>query len=751
MIDSGSDFHNDASEEPLIEIPHISGNEYIRKSQISNMDIRGMVVRCTSCLHQINHHDRDKVKKHVHLNVIVCNDCSEFYGSGEFSQDESGNYNYCAWCGNGGKLFLCDYCPNTFCSTCVRRNFGRAAVSEMSKEGWKCYMCQPEKLKSKVAFCDLILEYCKKKEDKKEKKTDSILAIKQNGTQNWTETHDWILSAFDATNDTCKSFHKRLEKLRNIGMSQSKSIKHIIKKFEDIVNNHKGELNLVIKSLSRQYNSYLEAKKKCEEQKEVKNNLDKTDLNNDKHKVNGLDVSVDDKLNEEILSGDGDKIKIEDNFRAKLSLLNVSDSSLSGDELKVSNVGSTEDKTVRVGTEDKTVKVGTEDKTGKVGTEDKTGKVGTEGKTGKVGTEDKTTPLEEKERKSETPKTKDALDINDENISVSDMAKNVTMQEKEKESDSDSSFKISFKNKAKKSVNRKLCFNSASEELASSESSIILSSGSDGNEKSKMLRKKLVKSRPKIHKTLDYNDPKLKMKTSVVVEKCDELLVNGKTTVKIPEYLILEEMDKEIDALLRLPEKKTFRDKMPKDPEKAPKKVKAPRKKKISESSSSICLTSSGEETEPNFKLSNFNKGGDANTAAKNEILNSDLSIFTDESDEESEPQKKKSKKKKVYSGSSDDFQPKKKKKYDKLLHKRLISDDDDDKDKKTGERKPPTKRRAAASDDSKSERKKSDSDTTTTDSEELKLNKKKRRKRIKKAANSSSSDGKEKEDGAVC
>ncbi|GFR28489.1 transcriptional regulator ATRX [Trichonephila clavata] len=584
MIELVSDIHNDPSEEPLVEVPHISGNEYIRKSQISNVDIRGMVVRCTSCLHQINHHDPDKVKKHVRLNVIVCNDCSEFYGSGEFSQDESGNYNYCTWCGNGGKLYLCDYCPNTFCSTCVRRNFGRAAVSEMSKEGWKCYMCQPEKLKAKVGFCDLILEYCKKTREKKDKKTDSILAIKQNGTQNWTETHDWVLSAFDAANDTCKSFHKRLEKLRNIGMSQSKSLKHIIKKFEDIVNNHKGELNLVIKALSRQYNSYLEAKKKCEEQKEVKNNLDKTNLNkelsNDTHKINGLDVSVDDKLNEKVLS-DGEKSKvIEDNYRAKLSILNFSDSSLSGDELKVSNVESTEDKTGKDKTgedgKDKTGEDG-KDKTGEDG-KDKTGKDGTEDKTGKVGTEDKTTSLKEKEEiKSETPKTKDTLDINDENINISDsdMAKNVTMQEKEKESDSNSSFKISFKNKvAKKSVNRKLRFNSASEELASSESSIILSSGSDNNkERSKVLRKKLVKSRPKIHKTLDYNDPKLKMKTSVLVKKCDEMLINGETTVKLPEYLILEEMDKEIDALLREP-KKRFRYEKPKDTEKAPKKVK---------------------------------------------------------------------------------------------------------------------------------------------------------------------------------
>ncbi|GFR28480.1 transcriptional regulator ATRX [Trichonephila clavata] len=176
----------------------------------------------------------------------------------------------------------------------------------------------------------------------------------------------------------------------------------------------------------------------------------------------------------------------------------------------------------------------------------------------------------------------------------------------------------------------------------------------------------------------------------------------------------------------------------------------APRKKKISESSSSICLSSSGEETEPNMKLFKFRKeADDANTAAKNEILNSDVSIFSAESEEDSEPQKKKSKKKKVHSGSSDDFQPRKKKKYDKLLHKRLISDDDDDKDQKMGERKPPAKRRAIASDDSKSEKKKSDLDTTTSDSEEDKPNKKKRRKRIKIAANSSSSDEKEKGDGA--
>ncbi|GIY76603.1 DNA helicase [Caerostris extrusa] len=100
------------------------------------MDVTGMVVRCTSCLNQINHHDPDKVKKHIRLGVLICGECYTFYGTSEFSQDESGNYNYCTWCGNGGKLFLCDFCPNVFCSTCVRHNFGRSAMAKINKEGF---------------------------------------------------------------------------------------------------------------------------------------------------------------------------------------------------------------------------------------------------------------------------------------------------------------------------------------------------------------------------------------------------------------------------------------------------------------------------------------------------------------------------------------------------------------------------------------------------------------------------------------
>lgn len=73
------------------------------------------------------------------LNVLIeivlyaFQSCYEFYTSGEVGQDSDGMDNQCRWCGEGGNLIVCDYCHNAFCKSCVRRNFGRAAVAELER------------------------------------------------------------------------------------------------------------------------------------------------------------------------------------------------------------------------------------------------------------------------------------------------------------------------------------------------------------------------------------------------------------------------------------------------------------------------------------------------------------------------------------------------------------------------------------------------------------------------------------------
>ncbi|GBN38069.1 Transcriptional regulator ATRX, partial [Araneus ventricosus] len=721
-------------EDPLIEIPHLAGNELVKKSQLTRMDIRGLVVRCTSCLHQINHHDPDKLKKHIRLNVIICSDCYDFYGTSEFSQDESGNYNYCTWCGNGGKLFLCDYCPNTFCSTCVRRNFGRAAVSEMTKEGWKCYCCDPSKLNHKVAFCDLILEYSKNVQRKINKKTSPSAELNKNGIKNWPESHNLLLSAFDSVDDSCKSFHRRVEKLKNIGVSQSKSLKHIIAKFEEIVNSHRAELNHEVKSLFRQYISYMENQKKIEypeksseskddgvaEKTESETGLEKieskSDLVNDAAEIvdslkadQSGDVemeNLDDHKDESKADDNETKIN-EDNYKAKLSLLNQAESSLSEIDDILAEAPLMDDSD--------------------------------EGHSKNAKTETEEKPLE-----------------NDKNVNEADNEKKTMLNG----SDSDIAelFCSKSDNVKKVSVNRKLdfeSFSSSSSVPEDSESSIYLSSGGELERRPRKKEKKKSMKKTVIRKVVTKDDPKLKLRTSVLLKSCAHLLPNGETTIPLPTSYQIEDLDKEIKSLIKDPIKRDRRKSSDTEKKKKPKAIKKPKvsKKKYSGSSSSICLSSSEDEEITKKKLFKATSGDDPNTLAKKKILSmaSDESSYTDSSEEEEEEPKKKSRKGKTHSGSSDDFQPKKKKKFDKLLHKRILSDDSDfEGEKKIGERKKSTKRKKLASDESENKKLNSD-ETTSSDSEEDKQRKKKKRKRIKKAAASSSSDeGKKKdEEGA--
>ncbi|CAL1267619.1 unnamed protein product [Larinioides sclopetarius] len=746
MSDSASPVIKDNpsdQEDLLIEIPHLAGNELVKKSQLTRMDIRGLVVRCTSCLHQINHHDLDKFKKHIRLGVIICSDCYDFYGTSEFSQDESGNYNYCAWCGNGGKLFLCDFCPNTFCSTCVRRNFGRAAVSEMTKEGWKCYCCDPSKLKHKVAFCDLILEYSKNVQRKRDKKTSSAEPNK-NGIKNLPESHNLLLSAFDSVDDSCKSFHRRLEKLKNIGLSQSKSLKHIIAKFGEIVNSHRSELNHEIKSLSRQYISYIENQKKIEkssesktdditEKTENKTGLDKIESKPDSEKIKSKPDSDNDAdeigdslkadksgdVEMEYLSDHKDESKAndeeakinEDNYKAKLSLLSQAESSLSEIDDILAEAPLMDDSEEE------------------------------HSKNSKIATEEKPS--------ASTSDVRMSSDVNDANNEKEALLNG---------SDSDiAELFCSESDKTKKvSVNRKLDFDSSSPSSVpeDSESSIYLSSGGELERKPKNKENKSMK-KTKTRKIVTKDDPKLKLRTSVLLKSCAHLLPDGETTIPLPASCILEDLDKEMKSLIKEPVKRDRRKHSDTQRKNKPKAIKKPKvsKNKDSGSSSSICLSSSEDEEVTKKKLFKAN-GDDPNALAKKKILSmaSDESSFTDSSKEEEEEPKKKKKsgKSKTQSGSSDDFQPKKKKKFDKLLHKRILSDEDSDfeEGKKSGERKKTMKRKRLASDDSKSENKKLNSDeTTSSDSDEDKQRKKKKRKRIKKAADTSSSDEDKKKD----
>ena len=59
--------------------------------------------------------------------------CYNFLASGEIAQDEDGMDEQCRWCGEGGRLTICDKCPRAFCKGCIMRNFGRASFTAVSK------------------------------------------------------------------------------------------------------------------------------------------------------------------------------------------------------------------------------------------------------------------------------------------------------------------------------------------------------------------------------------------------------------------------------------------------------------------------------------------------------------------------------------------------------------------------------------------------------------------------------------------
>lgn len=117
------------------------------------------ICNCTACGQQVNHFQRDAIFQHPALHVLICKSCFKYYMSDDISKDEDGMDEQCRWCAEGGNLICCDYCSNAFCKTCILRNVGRKALSEiMSEESkWHCYVCSPEPLQDLVKTCETVL------------------------------------------------------------------------------------------------------------------------------------------------------------------------------------------------------------------------------------------------------------------------------------------------------------------------------------------------------------------------------------------------------------------------------------------------------------------------------------------------------------------------------------------------------------------------------------------------------------------
>ncbi|KAK3577102.1 hypothetical protein CHS0354_037134 [Potamilus streckersoni] len=125
-------------------------------------------VTCTACGKQVNPHIYGAARRHPHVRALICKKCYKFYKSGEITKDKDGLDEQCRWCGEGGKLFGCDYCHNVFCKACIQRNFGRGELSnvDVGDAKWKCYICSPHKMADLIEYCNKVLDYMEQERDK---------------------------------------------------------------------------------------------------------------------------------------------------------------------------------------------------------------------------------------------------------------------------------------------------------------------------------------------------------------------------------------------------------------------------------------------------------------------------------------------------------------------------------------------------------------------------------------------------------
>lgn len=115
---------------------------------------------CTACASRIN--STYCAYLHPLLGTLICQECLDLYGSGDFSVhedgiDDQGDDNLCRWCCDGGELIGChntERCHHVFCQECIKRNCPNDEVltiidlsdEDKMKIKWICYACDKSKL-----------------------------------------------------------------------------------------------------------------------------------------------------------------------------------------------------------------------------------------------------------------------------------------------------------------------------------------------------------------------------------------------------------------------------------------------------------------------------------------------------------------------------------------------------------------------------------------------------------------------------
>ncbi|XP_015178669.1 PREDICTED: uncharacterized protein LOC107067572 isoform X2 [Polistes dominula] len=124
--------------------------------------VRFRKLHCTACDVHIGSAPAEakNMFEHPVLRTLLCANCREFYGDGTFEQGDDATDMFCRWCANGGNLYCCSYCSNTFCYKCIRRNFDSLVRKKIeADEKWKCFVCNPADLYATRATCWALLKY----------------------------------------------------------------------------------------------------------------------------------------------------------------------------------------------------------------------------------------------------------------------------------------------------------------------------------------------------------------------------------------------------------------------------------------------------------------------------------------------------------------------------------------------------------------------------------------------------------------
>ncbi|XP_032691624.1 transcriptional regulator ATRX [Odontomachus brunneus] len=124
--------------------------------------VRYRRLHCTACDVHIGSapSQSHNMLEHPVLRTLLCARCREFYGDGTFEQGDDATDMFCRWCANGGNLYCCSYCSNTFCYKCIRRNFvSRVRKKIEADEKWQCFVCNPADLYDMRAVCWALLRH----------------------------------------------------------------------------------------------------------------------------------------------------------------------------------------------------------------------------------------------------------------------------------------------------------------------------------------------------------------------------------------------------------------------------------------------------------------------------------------------------------------------------------------------------------------------------------------------------------------